>query len=69
MSPDLGDIIVWNNETCGHLTVISEVHENYILVAQQNIHGGATERFTLANKDGRFTITSSKNPNGWLRLQ
>jgi hypothetical protein len=49
--------------------VISEVHENYILVAQQNIHGGATERFTLANKDGRFTITSSKNPNGWLRLQ
>ncbi len=68
IAPMVDDLLVWNNEPYGHVAVISEVHDNYIMVAQQNIYGGATERFPLANKDGRFTITSSVNPAGWLRL-
>ena len=68
MSPAVDDLLVWNNEPYGHVAVISKAHDNYIIDAQQNIYGGATERFPLVSKNGRFTITSSENPAGWLRL-
>lgn len=66
--PMVDDLIVWNDAPYGHVAVIAEVHDTYIVVAQQNIYGSATQRFPLSKSKGSFTITGTKPPAGWLRL-
>jgi surface antigen len=80
--PQAEDLLVWNNPPYGHVAVIAEVHDDHIVVAQQNIYGAPLKKFDLTHENGnwtimddtrpagwlRFTINPSKNPAGWLRL-
>jgi hypothetical protein len=67
-SPQPDDLLVFDIEPYGHVSVITAVRENEIEVVQQNIAGKPRQSYQLEKKDGLFTIVAKKNPIGWLRL-
>lgn len=66
--PQADDLLVWNNEPYGHVAVIAEVHDDHIVVAQQNIYGAPLEELKLTLENGQWTIIDDTKPAGWLRL-
>jgi len=56
----------------GHVAIVSEVHSNYIIVAQQNIKGRPLAQIPLSlTSDKNYFLGSpsnSNNPVGWLRI-
>jgi uncharacterized SAM-binding protein YcdF (DUF218 family)/surface antigen len=67
IKPEPDDLIVFNDGTYGHVAIITEVGKDYIEVIQQNIYKKPRERFSLTEKDGKYTVGTGKKPVGWLR--
>ena len=64
--PRVHDLLVCNYpKNYGHVAIISEVSEDYILIAQQN-NGNPFERIELKEDNGAWYIDS--NCIGYLRL-
>lgn len=66
--PQAEDLLVWNNPPYGHVAVIAEVHDDHIVVAQQNIYAAPLKKFDLTHENGNWTIVDDTQPAGWLRL-
>ena len=69
MKPMVDDLLVWTNGRFGHVGVITEVHSDHIVVAQQNIRHGAMKEIPLTNSAGFWSIAGDSPPAGWLRLK
>jgi len=70
-SPKTDDLLVWGGKY-GHVAIVTEVHQDHIIIAQQNIKHLPVARIPL-------TLTAEKNyilgdpadsnkPLGWLRI-
>ncbi len=68
--PQIDDLMVWQNDTYGHVAIVSKVLENEVEVIQQNVLSGTRERLPLTKtKDGGYFVGDGKwSPAGWLRL-
>lgn len=67
-APRPDDLMVFDGGF-GHVAIVTEVTEDSVEVIQQNVPGETRRTLNLERADGRFTITSTWRPMGWLRKQ
>lgn len=69
-APRVDDLIVWQQDTYGHVAIVCKVYEDAIEVIQQNVLSGTRSLFPMKkNEDGMVEIGHSDwKPAGWLRL-
>ncbi len=65
--PAPNDLIVWGG-TYGHVAVVAEVHDDYIVVVQQNIKGHPTASLVINKINGNYVVGGEHKPLGWLRV-
>ncbi|GGK24033.1 hypothetical protein GCM10008955_17010 [Deinococcus malanensis] len=65
IKPKPGDIIVFSTNTYGHVAIISEVGNDYIVVAQQNVLTNFKEELPLTKNGNRWIIGGKTQC--WLR--
>lgn len=67
--PKAEDLLVWGGKY-GHVAIISEVHDDYIVIVQQNIKHQPQARLPLLKMDDIYVLDpeSDKQPLGWLRI-
>lgn len=68
VQPKVNDLLVFRNGSLGHVAIVSNVTASEIEVVQQNVRGHSRQRHRLQGANGRYTITGSNAPAGWLRL-
>lgn len=66
--PQVDDLLVFRTGSLGHVAIVSEVSDTEIEVIQQNVRGHPRSRHPLTSENGQYTVGSSKQPAGWLRL-
>lgn len=54
--PKIGDIIVLNTKTYGHVAIVAEVSSTSITIAQQNVNTEFTRKINMEFKDNRWII-------------
>jgi len=64
--PKADDLLVFTDNTYGHVAIITEVGEDYIEVIQQN-KASSREKFKLEEKQGKYFVGEKRLPAGWLR--
>ena len=68
IKPAVNDIIIFRNTKYGHVGIVSEVSDGYIIVAQQNVRKNTREKFALSKQDDVWYVGINGNaPAGWLR--
>jgi len=67
--PQVDDLIVWQQDTYGHVAIVCKVLESSIEVVQQNVVSGSRQRLTMTiSDDGSVWVGApSWRPAGWLR--
>ena len=66
--PKADDLLVWDGKY-GHVAIVTEVHEDHIIIAQQNIKNAPIARLPLIISNYTYTLgDGSKKPLGWLRI-
>ena len=67
-APKPDDLLVFRAGSLGHVAIVTRVTSDEVEVIQQNVHGSPRSVHTLTRKNGHWTVGSSKNPAGWLRI-
>ena len=65
--PRIGDLVVFQNSTYGHVAIIAKVENSFVELIQQNILGKPRERLPFTQKNNKYIIGNSYQPVGWLR--
>ncbi len=67
--PKAEDLLVWGGRY-GHVAIISEVHDDHVIIVQQNIKYQPQARLPLIKKDKLYILQSDSGhrPLGWLRI-
>ena len=66
--PQADDLLVFTDTKYGHVGIVTEVGQNSIEIAQQNIHGHTRQRFSLIASNGHYFVSTPRTPAGWMRL-
>lgn len=66
--PRADDLLVFTDTYHGHVSIITQVHADWIETIQQNNGGVTRERLSLAVVDDTWTLAGARVPAGWLRL-
>ncbi len=68
--PRVNDIVVYDaykNNPFGHIGIIAEVHDDHIILIQQNVGKKSRQKLTLVEYNGIYTIADF-DILGWLRF-